>query len=159
MKGFPNQVAELPKIATGMKCLVEIEAAGENGKDDGVLGEALVRAGVAGAGHTSMPVEEYLEAQRKKAISNQSFRTTARGLRELYRLIGLIDDSGDGVKITDLGRKAASFAGHELAEEQIEFWRSVIRDIEHGSGHQLSHPYQVLLNLVRRKPGIRRATS
>ena len=157
MKGFPNQVAELPKIAIGIQCLVDIEDAGENGKDDGVFGEALVRVGVAGTGHTPIPIEDYLETQRKKTASNQSFRTTARGLRELCRLMGLIDDSGDEVEITDLGRTAASFAGKNWDNEQVEFWRGVIRNIEHGGGKRFSHPYQVLLNLVRRKPGISRA--
>ncbi|HEX9808120.1 MAG TPA: hypothetical protein VGC25_00765, partial [Alphaproteobacteria bacterium] len=111
MKGFPNQVAELPKITTGISCLVDIEAAGENGKDDGIFGEALVRAGVAGTGHKPMPVDDYLKAQRQKPIGGQSFRTTARGLRELYRLMGLIDDSGLTVTTTALGKAAAGFAG------------------------------------------------
>jgi hypothetical protein len=157
MKGFPNQVADLPKIATGMKCLVDIEAAGENGKDDGVFGEALVRAGVAGTGHTPRPIEKYLAEQRRKTASNQSFRTTARGLRELYRLMGLIDDSGNDVAITDLGRRAASFAGKPWDDEQIGFWRGVIQNIEHTDQNGTSHPYQVLLRLVARKPGITRA--
>jgi|SRR6516164_7411666 hypothetical protein len=81
MKGFPNQVAELPKLAIAMQCLTEIESAGENGKDDEVFGRALVRAGVAGTGHIRRPVEEYLRAQALKEPSNRSYRTTARGLR------------------------------------------------------------------------------
>lgn len=157
MKGFPNQVAELPKIATGIRCLVDIEAAGENGKDDGIFGEALVRAGVAGTGHTPKPVDAYLKEQRKKPISGQSFRTTARGLRELYRLMDLIDDSGPTVVTTDLGKVAAAFAGRDLNQAQIDFWRGVIRNIVHVAENESSHPYLVLLRLVASKPGISRA--
>ncbi len=157
MKGFPNQVAELPKIATGIRCLVEIEEAGDNGKDDSVFGEALVRAGVAGTGHTPRPVEEYLAEQRTKPISGQSFRTTARGLRELYRLMGLIDDSGRSLYVTELGERAAAFAGKPWDDAQINFWRRVIGNIEHTDGNGTSHPYQVLLRLVAEKPGISRA--
>lgn len=157
MKGFPNQVAELAKIATGIRCLVDIEAAGHNGKDDGVFGEALVRAGVAGTGHTPTDVDVYLKAQLKKPTSGQSFRTTARGLRELYRLMGLINDSGSAVVTTRLGQAAAGYAGKPWDKAQIDFWRGVISNIEHTDDRGTSHPYQVLLRLVARKPGISRA--
>ena len=153
MKGFPNQVAELAKLATAMDCIVRLTDDGEQVKDDGVLGEELVRTGVAGTGHTPMPVEDYLRAQLKKKKSNQSFRTTARGLRELFRLLGFIDDSGDNVVVTESGRQAAGFAGRRMDAEQLEFWRRTIRDLE----HQGSHPYQVLLRLVAKKPRITRA--
>jgi len=158
MKGFPNQVADLRKLAMGMGTLLRLVAQGDDAKDDGVFGEELVRAGVAGTGHTPMPVEEYLKQQRKKRSSNQSFRTTARGLREFYRLLGLIDDSGARVIVSELGRQAARFAGAPLDQDQRDFWRVVIRNVAHYGGQaEQSHPYQVLLRLVGRKPRISRA--
>jgi hypothetical protein len=157
MRGFPNQVADLAKLAVGIDTLVKLVDAGHDAKDDGIFGEALVRAGVAGAGHDPMPVEEYLAAQRKKQKSNQSFRTTARGLRELYRLMALIDDADDQVEISELGRRAAAFANRPMDAAQIEFWRAVIRNISHVDHRGTSYPYQVLLQLVARKPGITRA--
>lgn len=160
MKGFPNQVADLNKIALGMASLVSVVERSQNAKDDGVLGEVLVRAGVAGTGHIPMPVDEYLQEQLKKSISNQSFRTTARGLRELYRLLGFIDDSDTTVQVTDLGRKAAAYANAPMDAEQIDFWRTAIRNMTQNDerGH-VSHPYQVLLRLIGQKPGITRAKS
>ena len=157
MKGFPNQVAELSKLATGMQCLTRLVDGGSNAKDDRVFGEALVRAGVAGTGHTPTPVEAYIRQQLTKAPSRQSFRTTARGLRELYRLMRFIDDAGPEVHVTELGRRAAAFAGSPMDTEQIAFWRRVIRNITHSDINGTSHPYQVLLRLVARKPGITRA--
>lgn len=154
MKGFPNQVAELTKISTAVRTLAELVAAGDDAKDDGVYGVALVRTGVAGTGHTPKPIDQYLREQRQKEPSNQSFRTTARGLRELFRLFGFIDDGGRRVFLTDLGRQAAS---RPFDAAQIEFWRAVIRNIVHSGGGTESHPYQVLLRLVARKPGITRA--
>lgn len=141
-----------------MGALVRLVDQGRDPKDDGVLGEELVRVGVAGTGHTPIPVDRYLEEQRKKSTSNQSFRTTARGLRELYRLLGFIDDSGGRVIAKELGRQAAALAGAELDQEQVDFWRRVIRNVTHYGGQpEASHPYQVLLRLVGRKPGISRA--
>lgn len=157
MKGFPNQVSDLTKLATGIYCLVQLVDNRQEAKNDKVFGVALVRAGVAGTGHRPQPVEQYIENQLAKKPSNQSFRATARGLRELYRLMGFIDDSGFQVSINDLGRRAAGFAGRSMDYRQIEFWREVIRGIEHGDAHGVSHPYQVLLRLVAQKPGITRA--
>ena len=158
MKGFPNQIADLGKLAAGMQCLVQLTDQGDDAKDDGIFGQALVHAGVVGTGHTPIPVADYIRQQLKKTLSNQSFRTTARGLRELYRILGLIDDSGAQVDVTISGRRIATFAGLPLDVEQIEFWRKVILDITHDGGDgESSHPYQVLLSLVARNPGITRA--
>lgn len=158
MKGFPNQVAELTKIATAVHALVELVDHNEDAKDDGVYGQALVRTGVAGTGHRPMPIEEYLRQQLRREPSNQSFRTTARGLRELFRILGFIDDSGSHVVVTDAGREAAQYADQDLDRPQIEFWRRAIRNMTHaGTTGERSHPYQVLLRLVARKPGITRA--
>ena len=157
MKGFPNQVSDLIKIASGMQALVNLVDAGENAKDDGIFGPELVRAGVAGTGHLPRPIDEYIRDQLTKRPDRQSFRATARGLRELYRMMGLIDDSELEIEITELGRRAAAFAGQPLNDEQLEFWRGVINNITHPGGGDTSHPYQVMLRLVARKPGIRRA--
>lgn len=158
MKGFPNQVAELGKIATAMQALVQLVDRDSNAKDDGVYGTALVRAGVAGTGHRPMPAEAYIREQLRKEPSNQSFRTTARGLRELFRLLGFIDDSGGRVQVTGVGRQAAVFAGSPMNAAQIDFWRRVIRNMTHeGANGEASHPYQVMLRLIARKPGITRA--
>jgi len=158
MKGFPNQVAELTKLTTAMQTLVQVVNRRQQAKDDGIYGQALVRSGVAGTGHTPMPVEQYIRQQLTKGKSEQSFRTTARGLRELFRLLRFIDDSGDVVRITDLGRQAAGFAGAAVDDAQLSFWRRAILDMTHvGKDATASHPYQVLLRLVARKPGITRA--
>jgi len=143
MKGFPNQVADLGKLSLAMRCIVRLVDNGEPARDDGVLGEELVRAEVAGTGHVKIPVEEYIRQQIRKPISGQSFRTTARGLRELFRLLRFIDDSTGLVVVTELGRQAADFAGQPLDGPQIMFWRRAIQNVSHegGDGRE-SHPYQ-----------------
>lgn len=155
MKGFPNQIADLAKLATGMACIVAIDASGESFLDDGVFGQSLVREGVAGTGHRPRPIDEYLRDQLRKPHSGQSFRTTARGLRELFRLLGFITGAG---QITRAGYAAAAFSGRPMDAEQIEFWRAQVLAMTHTdeSGY-VSHPYQVLLRLVSRRPGIVRA--
>jgi len=159
MKGFPNQVSDLESLAAALKVLQELDAQGENPRDDGVFGEALVRRRVLGTGHTPVPVEEYLAAQKARArASDQSFRTRARGLRELFRVLGLIDDSGSGVTVTYAGRQIAALAGEGLTSEVLRIWRTIIVSMSHDGGDgESSHPYQVLLRLVAKRPAITRA--
>jgi hypothetical protein len=158
MKGFPNQIADLTKLAQGMRCLTDLVDAGEDAGDDGVFGEALVRRGVLRTGHAPIPIERYLREQRAKKKSDQSFRASARGLLELFRLLGLIGTFGEALVVTQDGRQAAEYAGEGLGAEQIAFWRRVIRNLSHhGNDHTASHPYQVMLRLVAQKPGITRA--
>jgi hypothetical protein len=155
VKGFPNQVADLGKLATAMRSVVELIDAGRQAKDDGILGQALVRSRVAGTGHHKQPIEAYIRSQLLKTLDRQSFRTTARGLRELFRILGFIDDSGPAVVVTDLGRRAAGFAGLPLDRVQISFWRHAIENMSHDGGDgELSHPYQVLLGLIARRPNL-----
>src|SRR6266568_7608747 len=126
-----------------MQDLVRLVDSHANARDDGVFGQALVRARVAGTGHTPRPVEEYIREQLRKEPSNQSFRTTARGLRELFRLLGFIDDSGGRVQVSNIGRQAAALAGSLMNGQQIDFWRRVIRNMTHqGTDREASHPYQ-----------------
>lgn len=155
MKGFPNQIAAFGKLALGMRVAVMLE--GRDAKDNGIYGTALVRAGVAGTGHQPQPVEQYLRAQNSKPAGSQGHRTAARGLRELYRKLGLIEDSAPELAVTPLGQQAAQFADSPLDDDQIRFWRTALSNMTAGEGNAISHPYQVLLRLVARNPGITRA--
>jgi hypothetical protein len=158
VKGFPNQIVDLGKLSQSLRCIVELLDAGQNPRDDGVLGMALVRAGVLGTDRKKTPVEKYIQVQSAKPPSNQSFRTSARGLRELYRLLGLIDDTGATVVVTPEGHQAAASGDDQPGSEQIKVWRRQILNFSHqGEDATASHPYQVLLRLVARKPGITRA--
>jgi hypothetical protein len=158
MKGFPNQVTDLSKLATGMREIVRLVDEGHNAKDDGILGEAFLRAGVIGKRNKAISFDEYLEDQRQKNLSDQSFRAGARFLRELYELMEFIDDSGAQVVVSDAGRQAAAFAGLPQDDVQTAFWRGVVQNLTKSEkGGPTSHPYQIMLHLVARKPGILRA--
>lgn len=157
VKGFPNQVADLTKLETAILSLRELIASGANPKDDGIWGPELVRRQVAGTGHVERPIEAYLREQLLLPADRQSFRTTARGLRQMLRLMGLIDDSGPTVVLTQVGEQAATVAALPAADDaHRDFWRITVRNIVLDD-NGISHPYQVLLRLVARKPGITRA--
>lgn len=158
MKGFPNQIADLGKLAQGMRCIAQMIADELNPRDDEVLGEALLRARVIRPGRRGETLQQYLRVQRQKPRSGQSFQTSARLLRELYRLLGLIDDVEGRVNVTAEGLQAATFAGQPLGPVQIGFWRRRICNLRHSGGDPTeSHPYRVLLRLIGQRPGVTRA--
>ena len=157
MKGFPNQVANLAKIVSGFRVLVDQLYSGVDVADDGLYGRALVFERVAGTGHSPMPPADYLRQQEQKPKSSQSHRTTARGLREFYRLLGLIDDSGQNVRLLPLGKKAANLAAKPLTFQSTHFWHTAVTNLTQTDAAGTSRPYQVLLRLLARKPGITRS--
>lgn len=132
-----------------------IEAAADPG-DDGVFGPALVRAGVAGSGRPPIDVETYIKQQRRLPVGGQSMRTTARGMRELLAKLGLIHSSRAPVSLTPLGQHVIDSAPPDDAAFRA-LWRGVVEGVTAGEQPHQSHPYQVLLRLVARRPGISRA--
>jgi hypothetical protein len=159
MEGFPNQVSDFRTLAAALKVLADLVQGGTNAGDDGVLGEELIRRRVLGTGHKPIPVEEYLNAQKAKPrASDQSYRTRARGLRELFRIMRLVDDGAPELELTPAGRRIAGLPENGRNSEALELWRTVVLQMTHKGGDSVaSHPYQVLLRLVARRPGITRA--
>ena len=159
LKGFPNQIADFSKLAKTMKIISDLLDEKLNPSDDGILGEALVRFGIAGAGHRPIPIEKYLLQMANKPKSNQSHRTMARGLRELFsdmRLIHIHPD--EDLSITDDGKMVASFSDQPITDKILAKWRQfIVRICRGNTPGNTSHPYQVLLRLVSRSPGISRA--
>src|SRR5438067_1495556 len=130
MKGFPNQVSDLTKLTAALSIAAELQSSGRNVRDDSVYGTELVHGGVAGTGHTARPIAEYLEEQNRKPPSNRSHQTTARGLRELFEVLGLMVDDGIGITLTSEAADLAR-AGRNLTPDVLQKWRNVIRDMTH----------------------------
>jgi len=158
MKGFPNQIADFEKLSSVLNIISRLLDEGENPRDDQTLGIRLVREGILSTGHTPRPVEQYIQEQLENPPSYRSFQTSARGLRELFRILGLIKQTSTEVRLTTVGRQIASFDGEPLNAERLDIWRRVVINMTHDGGDGVeSHPYQVLLRLISNKPGITRA--
>lgn len=155
LKGFPNQINDLVKLSRALGVATQLTP--EEIRDDGTYGEALVRAEVL-AGRTPRPVEEYLTEQRARPHSQQSHRTSARGLRELFRLMALMEEDEQRAWLTPLGQQLARADMTPLSDAERAQWRVAISRIRLGSHDRgISHPYRVLLRLVNARPGITRA--
>lgn len=155
MKGFPNQITDIGKLTTALSILSGLIAR-EESVDDDAFGERLLRQGVIKPGNRSASIDRYLEATRRKPPSNQSHRTTARGVKEFFRKAGLIRDTDDGLQVTDAGSRLAAAVGQPTILR--ESWRDAARNIVAvDNAGNTSHPYQILLRMLAARPGTPRA--
>lgn len=162
MKGFPNQIVTVDKLVKALQAIEKLLAAGANPINDGVFGEQLVLDQVIGTGHkkgpTALTPQQYLEKQKAKKKDSQSHRTAARGIREYFRLLGLIDDSSrplkikiDGQEILNANRNGnTQLLNNKIRESHFNIYLP-LADPTRGS-----HPYRIMLKLIEEIPGIKR---
>ncbi len=113
--------------------------------DDGVVGEALARAGVYTFRDPNHSVDEALKRERQKPESNQGFRTAARDLRRFYELLGFVSSG----KVT-LSADLVLAAGHDPGVPAVKSaWQRALLDLDLNG----SHPYRILTRLASDLPG------
>ena len=137
--------------------MVDLESNQQSLRDDAILGEALVRAGVLGTGHNPQPVEQYLSRYKVEPASKRPYQTSARGLREFFRYAGcLVEEQDlDDAWLTPLGKLLAIQSERVFNEADVASWRVAVASIRIGSATRgYSHPYRVLLRLIEARPGL-----
>ena len=156
MKGFPNQISNIQKLADGLQVLKDLSAANRVA-DDKSLGEALLRAGVVSPGRSGEDVSSYLNRMSGLAPSNQSHRTAARGVKEFFARTGLATRTGDSFAMTALGNAILDSRLNSRDDEFAQNWKramlSAVAEDERGT----SHPYLIMLRLLQARPGTPRA--
>lgn len=151
---------DLPKLSRALGVVASMVASGDNPKNNDQFGEALVRAGVIGSRDANQTADAYLAEQRAKPASSQSHRTVARGLRQLFRDLGCMEQNEESAWLTPVG---ATLARGELAvldDATKAQWRVAIANLAIGTPSEgVSHPYRVLLRLVKERPGLEKKKS
>lgn len=157
MKGFPNQVTKIDKLTNALSVLSRIIDDGD-AYDDDSLGEALLAAGVINPGHGYSDIPAYLEATRSKPPSNQSHRTSARGIREFLSRAGLINTDHGVLELTTAGDRLLQVHGSNDQDRFVAEWKVIARNISAIDNEgRLSHPYRVMLRMLSARPGTPRA--
>lgn len=155
MKGFPNQISDVRKLTTALNTLSEL--VGDNrSTDDASLGEALLRAEVIKPGRSGEDIDSYLARMNSLPPSNQSPRTTARGLKELLVRTRFLVREDDVLSLSDLGNSLLeSQTQGDDAFRQV--WREAMRGAWAEDNKGISHPYRIMLRLLEARPGTPRA--
>ena len=156
MKGFPNQISNVQKLANGLRVLKDLTDAGQVA-DDSSFGEALLWEGVINPGRSGGDVRSYLTQMSLRSPMNQSHRRSARGIKEFFVRTGLAERTCDDFIVSELGNALVSSLVRSDNDGFIQNWKHAMMNAvaEHEQG--VSHPYRIMLRLLKERPGTSRA--
>jgi hypothetical protein len=153
VKNFPHQFNDLRKLRATAETVRDLNAAGDDANDDGVLGYALARRhiyGFRGLDYTKTPakvnasVEARIAKDQQKESGSQGARTAAREMRRTLRYLGWLNDNGT---LTPAGEALLDTA--EGSDEERVLMQQAIASIAIADRDgRVSHPVQVLLKLI-----------
>lgn len=152
MKNFPHQFNNLNKLYHALEIVQEL-VDGEIQLTDENFGEKLTLEGVYTYRNKSLSIEEFLEKELEKPSSNRGYLTVARDIRRLFELLGFLTVHPD--KSAELSPGAIELLNAETEENKIVFWKNSFQQLGlEGTDGEISHPYRILLKLVKKFPGI-----
>jgi len=156
MKNFPHQINKLERFAGGIEVFGELIDGGVYLGDDGVVGDALARAGVYTFREAFDPVnvEEFLDEEHSKPASSQGTRTMARELRRTFLHVGLLRETTDGFELSEEAHRLIDLEHEPLSPEARAIWRAAFHALELTDASGTSHPYELMLRLAGERPGL-----
>ena len=156
MKGFPNQISNIQKLSDGLRVLKDLTDAGQVA-DDSSFGEALLWEGIISPGRSGGDVRSYLSGMSLRAPSNQSHRTSARGVKEFFVRAGLAERTGDALIVSDLGNSLVESLLQSDRDSFVQNWKVAMMNAVAVDGRGTSRPYRIMLRLLKARPGTPRA--
>ncbi|MCY3544082.1 MAG: hypothetical protein OXH22_08575 [Chloroflexi bacterium] len=156
MKGFPNQIADIDKLTTALDVLSAQIAQGES-TDDGSFGRALLFQGVIKPGRSGYDINAYIERMNNLPPSNQSHRTTARGIKEMFIRTELVMVTEGSFQLSKLGETLLSLRSDNDVDGVRQHWGKVMWNATARDEEGESHPYRIMLRILASHPGTSRA--
>ena len=160
MKNFPHQINDIPKLVAALEVYKDLITKGSDTSDDGVFGYALATALVYKfrnqPDESPAAIAARIKLEKQKTAQNQGARTAARDIRRFFDLARFIDNQG----ITQTGENILA-AGNNTKDPVVQhLWRNAMLEVALPSTYapttNESHPYQVLLNIVKERPNLNR---
>ena len=158
MYNFPHQINDLEKLKRALEVFDTLSTENADVDDDGVVGEAMARAGVYTFRDKTLTVDEALQQEFQKPAGQQGTRTFARDLRRFFVLSGLLArNPTTGLRVTALGQSILNATIG--TPEATALWRAAMENVTLADADSgaVSRPYPTLLRLVRQFPGIESA--
>lgn len=118
---FPNQINNLLKLRRALHLASSMPA--NHLRDDGIYGEALLNAGVITTRKSRTQLAQLPN-------SRQPHRTSARGLREMFILLGCMNPVGNRVRVAASGRLIAQSTGQVLATTERTTWIRLLSQLQ-----------------------------
>lgn len=156
MKNFPHQFNKIDRFARGLVEFDKLAQAGRDLSDDGIVGDALARAGVYTFRRTrGTDVGRLLREEHNKPPSSQGTRTMARELRMTFVLLGLLVRARGKLGLTPTAQRLTALASDPLGVEACTIWRGAFHALAVvDEQRNESHPYEIMLRLAAERPGV-----
>lgn len=143
MKNFPHQYNDFTKLRATLETIRDLNEAGEDVGDDGVLGYELARRGIYTFSGPNLPLEQLIAQAQAKPPGSQGPRTAAREMRRTLRYLGWLDADWGVTNEGSAFLETATGTGEWLAE-----WQRALLNLALGDDGNVSHPVRILLRLV-----------
>ena len=153
LKNFPHQHNRFSKLRATLEAIRDLQGAGSDPGEDGVLGDELARRQIhcfrgvdySDDGSVEQRVENQLVEEHEKPVSSQGTRTAARENRKTLRHLGWIQHNG--IDLTEAGE--ALFESSPGSGEESAIIRPAVAQIAvTDADGRTSHPVRILLRLV-----------
>ena len=153
MKNFPHQIAGIEKLTGAFRVIAKLIQKGLDLNDDTVVGSALARAGVYTFRDKTLSITQALAAEKKKPRQGRGSEAAARDLVRLLKLSEQIEAANppSHYALTALGKATLSSTDASALQDA---WREGMLRVQLEKNGHLSHPYHILLRLVKDLPGI-----
>jgi hypothetical protein len=146
VKNFPHQYSDFAKLRGTLATISDLNAAGQDVGDDGVLGYELTRRGINTLRERpDLPLEDRIALIQRRPSGSQGPRTAAREMRRTLLYLGWLDDAW---RIRDEGR--AFLATDFGSEGERAMWQRALLELSlEDTDGNVSHPIRILLRLVQ----------
>lgn len=139
----------------GLAVFNQMAIAGRDIDDDGLVGDQLARESVYTFRNQGGSIRSLLATEHSKSQSNQGTRTAARELRRMFTLLGFLTIRSGRTELSNLGRNLINLFEKGQGNQVKASWKAALEQMQLGdSAENTSHPYQVMLNMIGRKPGM-----
>lgn len=152
MKNFPHQFNNLSKLFSALETIRDLITSNKPVTDE-AFGELLTKKGIYTYRDKVLSIEQFLAAEKLKPTSNRGYLTVARDIRRFFELLNFIElTSSKSATLTNTAEQLLSTTD-DLERKNV--WRNSLNQLKlaEADGEQ-SHPYQILIRLVKEYPGI-----
>jgi len=152
IRKIPNQYNDLNKLFDALTIANEL-INNDVSLTDKNYGMELTIKGIHKPKNENLTIEEYFQEQERKPSSgNRGHYSVARGIKEFFELLGLMNvDEDRDVTLTPIANQLLEA---ETEETRKEIWKNAVLQLTLVSDGEISHPYRILLKLVNTFPSI-----
>jgi hypothetical protein len=154
---FPHQYSDLIKLRRILGVIHTLLIQDRQPTDE-VLGYDLLASGVIGARRFAhLPLEQQIQAWQRLPSPLQTPRTTARDLRRMFKVFGLLEEfPTNNYALTDRGERIVRCSRDSLTDDEVEVWANALlnlkfysaADDEHINANFRARPFVIMLHLL-----------